>query len=87
MTASRRENARGTKTFAPIGESGAPGRRYAVCIRNEGHEVSLDCHKIYVVLPDDDAERHGDVRAIDETGEDFLFFSRSIRRHRRSSPR
>lgn len=51
----------------------APKQNFAVCICNEGYEVSLELHKIYRVLPDADAEKHGDLRIIDESGEDYLF--------------
>jgi hypothetical protein len=44
-----------------------------VCVRNRGYESSLERNKIYTVLPDEDAERHGDLRVIDESGEDYLF--------------
>jgi len=44
-----------------------------VCIRNEGYEASLERNKIYEILPDKDAERHGDLRVVDESGEDYLF--------------
>jgi hypothetical protein len=47
--------------------------RFAVCIRNDGYEASLVRHKIYTILPDEDAEREGDFRVIDESGEDYLF--------------
>jgi hypothetical protein len=30
-------------------------------------------HKMYRVLPDDEAEGDGDIRVIDESGEDYLF--------------
>jgi len=30
-------------------------------------------HKIYRVLPEEDAERDGDWRIIDESGEDYLY--------------
>jgi hypothetical protein len=46
---------------------------FVVCIRNDGYEASLERNKIYAVIPDDDAERDGDVRVIDESGEDYLF--------------
>jgi hypothetical protein len=49
------------------------GRRFAVCVRNDGYEASLECNKIYTVVPDDDAERDGDLRVVDESGEDYLF--------------
>jgi hypothetical protein len=45
----------------------------AVCIDNEGYPASLEKRKIYVLLPDRPAEKHGLVRAIDESGEDYLY--------------
>jgi len=30
-------------------------------------------HKIYQVLPDEEAARDGDIRVIDESGEDYLY--------------
>ena len=50
-----------------------PVRRFAVCVRNKGYEASLERHKIYVVLADRDAEQDGDVRVVDESGEDYLY--------------
>ncbi|MCC7103616.1 MAG: hypothetical protein IT307_00600 [Chloroflexi bacterium] len=47
--------------------------RFAVCVENEGYEVSLERNKIYRTLPDPDAEREGDVRVVDESGEDYLY--------------
>lgn len=47
--------------------------KFAVCVRNDGYEASLERNKIYAVLPDDDAERDGDIRVVDESGEDYLF--------------
>lgn len=46
---------------------------FAVCVRNDGYEASLERNKIYAVLPDEDAEQDGDLRVIDESGEDYLF--------------
>ena len=48
-------------------------RRYAVCITNKGSEASLERNKLYVVLPDQQAEADGLVRVIDEDGEDYLY--------------
>jgi hypothetical protein len=48
-------------------------RRYAVCIRNDGNEASLERNKLYVILPDRKAEADGLVRVIDEDGEDYLY--------------
>ena len=36
-------------------------RRFAVCVRNDGYEASLERNKIYAVLPDNDAEQDGDL--------------------------
>jgi len=47
--------------------------RFVVCIRNNGYEASLERNKIYVVVPDLAAERDGDLRVVDESGEDYLF--------------
>ena len=46
---------------------------FVVCISNAGYEVSLEIHKIYRVLPDEDASTEGDLRVVDESGEDYLF--------------
>jgi hypothetical protein len=48
-------------------------RRFAVCVKNDGYEAALERNKIYVVLADRDAERDGDVRVVDESGEDYLY--------------
>ena len=46
---------------------------FVVCVNNEGYPASLELHKIYRVLPDEDAAAEGDIRVIDESGEDYLF--------------
>ena len=48
-------------------------RRLVICIDNSGYEVSLERRKIYVALPDADAAKHGRVRVIDESGDDYLY--------------
>lgn len=50
-----------------------PAFRFAVCINNEDYEASLELHKIYRVISDEDAEVDGDLRVIDESGEDYLY--------------
>jgi hypothetical protein len=70
-SAKKSSSARGTSTRAR--KSGAAGRQFAVCVDNDGYEASLERNKIYVVLPDKDAERVGDIRVVDESGEDYLF--------------
>jgi hypothetical protein len=47
--------------------------RFVVCIDNAKYPVSLELHKIYRVLADADAARDGDVRIVDESGEDYLY--------------
>ena len=66
----KNSSASGTSTRR---KSAATARRFAVCVRNEGYEASLERNKIYPVLPDDEAERDGDLRVVDESGEDYLF--------------
>ncbi len=46
---------------------------YVVCVDNGDYPASLELHKIYRALPDEDAARDGDLRVIDESGEDYLF--------------
>ncbi|HEX2740787.1 MAG TPA: hypothetical protein VHM69_10080 [Rubrobacter sp.] len=47
--------------------------KFAVCINNDDYPASLELHKIYRVLPDEDAESDGDLRVVDESGEDYLY--------------
>jgi hypothetical protein len=46
---------------------------FAVCIDNRGYPASLELHKIYRVVPDEEAAADGDIRVIDESAEDYLF--------------
>jgi hypothetical protein len=48
-------------------------RQFVVCVKNEGYEVSLERRKIYVSLADDKAAKHGLMRVVDESGEDYLY--------------
>ena len=48
-------------------------KRFAVCIRNEGNEASLELRKIYEVLDDAAAASHQMIRVIDEENEDYLY--------------
>jgi hypothetical protein len=48
-------------------------KQFAVCLKNDGYEVSLERRKIYQVLPDADAAKHKQVRVVDESGEDYLY--------------
>jgi len=44
-----------------------------LCLRNRGYEASLERRKLYQVIPDRDAEKLGQLRVIDESGEDYLY--------------
>ena len=46
---------------------------FAVCIKNTDYPASLERHKIYRVIPDETARQDGDLRIIDESGEDYLY--------------
>ncbi len=46
---------------------------FVVCINNAEYPASLELHKIYRVLGDEDARREGDLRVVDESGEDYLY--------------
>ena len=48
-------------------------KRFAVCLKNTGYEASLEPRKIYEVLPDQEAEKHRQLRVVDESGEDYLY--------------
>ncbi len=48
-------------------------KQLVVCVNNEGYPASLERRKIYIALRDDDAEKHGLVRVIDESGDDYLY--------------
>jgi hypothetical protein len=47
--------------------------RFALCIDSGEYPASLERRKLYEVLPDAEAEQHGQLRVIDESGEDYLF--------------
>lgn len=48
-----------------------PRVRFAVCIKNKGYEASLERGKVYRMISDPGAARHGYVRIVDESGEDY----------------
>lgn len=48
-------------------------RHLVVCLKNDGYGVSLEKHKIYIAIPDASAAKHGLVRVLDESGDDYLY--------------
>jgi hypothetical protein len=51
----------------------AQAKQLVVCIDNDGYAASLEKRKIYLALRDTDAEKHGLLRIVDESGEDYLY--------------
>lgn len=48
-------------------------RHLVICVRNKGYSASLEKRKVYVAIPDVAAAKHGHIRIIDESGEDYLY--------------
>ncbi len=44
-----------------------------ICVDNKGYPASLERRKLYLGIPDPTALKHGLVRVIDESGEDYLY--------------
>lgn len=53
-----------------------PNGRFAVCVETGGYAVSLERWKIYRVVRDDEAQAHGQLRVVDESGQDYLYPAR-----------
>ena len=47
--------------------------KFVICKRNTGYEASLELRKLYLMLPDDAAKAHDQLRVVDESGEDYLY--------------
>jgi hypothetical protein len=48
-------------------------QEFVVCINNSDYPASLELHKIYRAITDKDTTDEGDIRIIDESGEDYLY--------------
>lgn len=48
-------------------------KHFAVCINNDGYRASLEVGKLYRVIRDKEADAHGLIRVVDESGEDYAF--------------
>jgi len=48
-------------------------KHFMICVDNLGYESSLEARKLYEVLTDKTAEKHHQIRVIDESGEDYLY--------------
>ena len=47
--------------------------KFVICIRNDDYPASLEKRKIYLQVPDTEAEKLNHIRVIDESGEDYLY--------------
>ena len=47
-------------------------KQFVLCVRNDSCE-DLEPRKIYQVMPDQEAEKEGYLRILDESGEDYLY--------------
>jgi hypothetical protein len=70
-SAREKSSGSGTSTKRKIDRRSQSG--FVVCINNVEYPASLELHKIYRVLPDADAIREGDIRVVDESGDDYLY--------------
>ncbi len=48
---------------------------FVVCLNNDGYAASLEVGKLYRIIPDQEAAKHGGIRVIDEDGEDYFYDS------------
>jgi hypothetical protein len=47
--------------------------QFALCIDSGEYPASLQRRKLYEVRPDAEAAKHGQIRIIDDSGEDYLY--------------
>ena len=48
-------------------------KHFMLCVDNRSYEASLEIRKVYEVLTDRTAEKHHQIRVVDESGEDYLY--------------
>jgi hypothetical protein len=47
--------------------------RFVVCVKNKNYAASLELRKLYQVIADRVAAKLGQIRVVDESGEDYLY--------------
>jgi hypothetical protein len=62
-----------TKSSGSSSDREAGVARFVLSVRNRDYPASLELRKVYRLLKDEQASRHGQVRVIDESGEDYLY--------------
>lgn len=72
-TALARKNSSSGRSLKTNSTSHVPRSRYVLCVRNGEYPASLERLKIYRRIADSQSERHGLIRVIDESGEDYLY--------------
>lgn len=48
-------------------------RRFVICVDNADYPAALEVRKVYETLADEEAQKHQQIRVIDESGEDYLY--------------
>jgi hypothetical protein len=64
---------RNTKSSGSSIDAKAREAGFVLCIGNKGYPASLEVRKVYQLLADARAARVGQLRVIDESGEDYLY--------------
>jgi hypothetical protein len=73
-TALERKTSSSSESSKRIDPAGRQTRsRYVLCVRNRGYAASLERRKIYRKLDDARAGKHGLIRVVDESGQDYLY--------------
>jgi hypothetical protein len=47
--------------------------QFGVCTDNRGYPAFLEVGKLYHLVPDSEAAKHGYLRVVDESGEDYAY--------------
>jgi len=48
-------------------------KHFAICVRNDGYQGTLETRKLYEVLEDPSAAKRNSIRVFDESGEDYVY--------------
>jgi len=64
---------RNTKSSALSADARRGEAHFVLCVQNKDYPASLELRKVYQVLADEQASKHGQMRVIDESGEDYLY--------------
>jgi hypothetical protein len=64
----------------------AKSQHLVVCVDADGYPIDLVRRKLYVSIPDPEAEKDGLIRVIDESGEDYLYPKSRFRSADRERP-